>query len=65
MEFGFWLEWVEDFGKPKKLNATLAQKRKKLLEGFPDSFGNVIAQERIKPDPKTLFRPWVASLGLK
>jgi hypothetical protein len=52
-----WLEWVEDFGKPKKLNATLAQKRKKLLEGFPDSFDNVIAQERIKPDPGSYTIP--------
>ena len=52
-----WLEWVEDFGKPKKLNATLIQKRKKLLEGFPDSFDNVIAQERIKPDPGSYTIP--------
>ena len=52
-----WLEWVEDYGKPKKLNATLIQKRKKLLEGFPDSFDNVIAQERIKPDPGSYTIP--------
>ena len=39
------------------LVSTSAHESKKLLEGFPDSFDNVIAQESIKPDPGSYTIP--------
>ena len=52
-----WLEYVETLGD--KLGRSLAQRRRKLLAGFPESFDVVTSPERLKPDPGTYVLPAV------
>ena len=50
-----WLEYVETLGD--KLGRSLSQRRKKLLDGFPESFDVITSPERLKPDPGTYVLP--------
>jgi hypothetical protein len=52
-----WLEYVETLGD--KLGRSLAQRRRKLLAGFPESFDVITSPERLKPDPGTYVLPAV------
>ena len=44
-----WLDYVDELGD--KLGRTLTQRRKKFLDGFPESFEVIIAPERMTPAP--------------
>lgn len=46
-----WLEWVLDMADKIPTGKGPAQVRKKFLDGFPESFDNVIASERLRPSP--------------
>ena len=44
-----WLDYVDELGD--KLSRTLSQRRKKFLDGFPESFEVIVAPERMSPSP--------------
>ena len=44
-----WLDYIDELGD--KLNRTQNQRRKKFLDGFPESFEVIIAPERMTPAP--------------
>ena len=49
-----WLDWIEKHGD--ELSKTHSQKRKKFLEGFPESFDIVIQSEKMKDASTTDFK---------
>lgn len=50
-----WLDYVDELGD--KINRTLSQRRKKFLDGFPESFDVIVAPERLRPDPGSYVQP--------
>ena len=50
-----WLEYIHTLGD--KLTRTLIQKRKKFLDGLPQSFESIAAIERLRPNPGSYVYP--------